>query len=61
MEPLETFKSYVVPELSQALTRRDFCNLSVCEHGRGCSKCLFNHNRPETLEPFNEWMETRKK
>jgi len=64
MEQLETFKGYVVPE-KRSQTQHDYCSMTACSgfcgNGKEVRVCLFDSSRPETLEPFNEWLETRKK
>jgi hypothetical protein len=60
MDQIETFKGLQVPEIPEPSTQSEFCLKATCLPS-GCHSCLFDHRRKETLEPFNEWMETRKK
>jgi hypothetical protein len=57
MDQVETFRGLTVPRLNPQ-TQLEWCKRSSCQSE--CSGCIFDYNRPETLEPFTEWMETRK-
>ena len=64
MEQLETFLGFVVPRINPQ-TQKGWCK--VIQRGNECGSeccrgdgCIFDFFRPDTREPFNEWMETRK-
>jgi hypothetical protein len=65
MDQIETFRGFVVPDMSRDLTQHDLCNLAACSgfcgNGRETKGCLFDVSNPETLEPFKQWLEERKK
>jgi hypothetical protein len=60
MDQKETFRGFVVPR-QRLTTQRGYCSLSSRDCNSECKHCLFNQQNPETIEPFVEWMETRKK
>jgi hypothetical protein len=61
MDQIETFRGFVVPKMPDERTQREhFCQDGVyCN--TNCHECLFDYDRPETLEPFKQWLEERKK